>query len=102
MEVTSYSPSVDAGWAGAMFHLNQPLGQYGVSVEVVTRGYLRDVTASSTLHFRIERGDTGATTLALAKVVNGAPVTVGTFVWSQTTGGANPGDFTLPAQSLMP
>jgi hypothetical protein len=102
MEVTSSTPNVDAGWAGAMFHLNQPPGQHGVSVEVVTQGYLRDVTTTSTLHFRIERGDLGATTLVLAKVVNGAPVTVGTFVWAQTTGGTNPGDFTFPAKSLMP
>jgi hypothetical protein len=101
MEVTSYSPGISAGWTGPQFHLNQPPGQQGVSIEVVARGYLRNVTAASTLRFRIERGAIGSSTLELAAIVGGNPVVVQTFVWSGNPGGLNPADFTVSAKEFI-
>jgi len=101
MQVTSYTPGISAGWVGSQLHLNQP-GQNGAnSVEVVVRGYLRNVTTASNLHFRIERGAIGTTTLELSAIIGGNPVVVQKFVWSGLSGGLNPADFTVPAKGFM-
>jgi hypothetical protein len=69
---------------------------------MVVRGYLSSVTTASTLHFRIERGAIGVTTLELSAIIGGKPVVVQTFVWSGLSGGLNPADFTIPAKGFLP
>lgn len=102
-EVISYSPGVTADWSGSQFTLNQPLEQAGsTSVELVVNAYLRNVTPDSTLHFRIERGAIGSTTVELSAIVGGQPVVVQTLVWSGTgTGARNPRDFEIPARDFV-
>jgi hypothetical protein len=105
LDVSSYSPSPDitAGWSDNQFTLNQPAAKAGsVSVNMVVDTYLREVTPASTLHFRIERGGAGSTTVVFSRMVGGKSTIVKTVVWSGTgTGERNPYDVAIPAAPFI-